>query len=260
MALNYANKRLDKYFDALFVIGRMGNSEEELATMSTALSAEDYAELKKFDTLHKNVIKLVSRDEGDFIGQKEFAFLEEYEKTADQINIAPRYKAKMYDNILIGVDKFAPSSSHALSLISKIVDNLPLKSSDDLCRWQKVSERYKYGSQRLYEDLNKKIKLKINGKKPADIEHANKRFKKIEAELKLNSTDEKKIALFEELLELADKCGFKRLQKFQTKANICDRLANLYSYTMDTCKQDYYKKECLYYQKLVKNIYDHTRK
>lgn len=260
MALNYADKKLDKYFDALFVVGRMGNSDAELFALHKTLSLQDFSELKKFNDLHRNLIELVSRDEGDYVGQKDIALLEEYEKISDQINIAPRYKAKMYDAVLIGIDKFAPSNSHSLSLLSKIVDNTPLKASADLHRLQKVADRYRYGSQTIYNNLTKKINLKLNGKKPADVENANARFKEINEKLKSTKADDEKILLLEEQLKLADKCTFKRVEKFKTKANICNRLSDLYALTMDTCKQDYYKKECTYYQKLVQNVYNHTRK
>lgn len=260
MALNYANKKLDKYFDALFVIGRMGNSEVELSALRGALSDNDYAELKKFDSLHKKLIEFVSLDENEYVLQTELALLDEYEKTADNINIAPRYKAKMYDDVLIGVDKFAPSSSRALNLLSKIVDNTSLKASADLHRWQKVADRYRYGAPVLYENLNKKISLKINGKKPADVEQAKKRFAQINEEIKSADNNEKRISLFEEQLELADKCAFRRVEKFKIKATICDKLGHLYAFTMDGCKQDYYRNECARYQKLVQNVYNHIGK
>ena len=38
MALNYADKRLEKYFDALFVIGRMGDSNKELFVLHSIRS------------------------------------------------------------------------------------------------------------------------------------------------------------------------------------------------------------------------------
>lgn len=259
MALNYADKRLNKYFDALFVIGKMGDSNKELFALHKVLSADDFAELKEFNNLHKSLVELVSRDEDEAVLQNEITLLNKYEQTADQINIAPRYKAKMYDAVLIGVDKFAPNNAHSLFLISKIVDNTPLRANNDLQRWQKVAEQYKYATNALYENLCKKIKLKISGKDPNKMEQSKKRFYEIEKELKFARPDETQISLLEEQLKLMDNCGFKRLQKFRIKANICYNLSNLCAFTMNEDKKNDYEREYVYYQGLIKNTLNHIR-
>ena len=259
MALNYADKRLDKYFDALFVIGRMGDSNKELFVLHSTLPAEDYNELKKFNDLHKSLIELVSRDEGEYISQKEFALLEEYEKTADQINIAPRYKAKMYDAVLIGTDKFAPSNTHALFLLSKIVDNTPYSQRDYLKLLQKQAKQYQYGTNNFYKKLDEKIKLKMKRKNPQDVDASRKRFEEISAQLDVKHSTEEKIALLKEQLQLVDKCAFKNMMKFKTKASIYYRLSNEYASERDIFNHDESLRESQYYQKLVQNIINHTK-
>ena len=41
MALDYSDKKLDRYFDALFVVGRMGDSKRELANLQKVMSPEN---------------------------------------------------------------------------------------------------------------------------------------------------------------------------------------------------------------------------
>lgn len=259
MALNYADKRLEKYFDALFVIGRIGDSNKELFVLHSTLPTEDYNELKKFNDLHKSLIELVSRDEGEYITQKEFALLEEYEKTADQINIAPRYKAKMYDAVLIGTDKFAPSNTSALSLLSKIVDNTSNSQLDHLKLLQRQAKQYQYGAFETYKKLDEKINLKMKRKNPQDVDSSRTRFEEISAELKTPHSTEEKIALLKEQLNLADKCAFKKMIKFKTKASIYHSLSNEYASQRDIFNHDESLRESQYYQKLVQNIINHSK-
>lgn len=260
MALDYANKKLDKYFDALFVMGNFGNPDNELFALHDVLPTEDFFELKNFGSEYKKMLHFVSRDEEEGALPQEVAELNKFEKLLDEINIAPRYKVKVYDVILNGLDKFDRDNEHSLRLLSKMVDNTPLKDGDNLRLIQEISRRYRYGNYDAYDALEKKIKLKISGKDPKKIELAKQRFIAIGEELKNRPADEKRIALLKEQFELADKCGFKRLQKFQTKANISYNLANLYAGQRDIYNHDYYAKESVYYTQLVKNIYNHLGK
>ena len=259
MALDYSDKKLDRYFDALFVVGRMGDSKRELANLQKVMSPENYADLLIFDEQYHDFVELISRDEEDYVSPKEINKISEYEQKIDGLNISPRYKAKMYDCVLIGVDKFNPGNTHSLLLLGKILENTPAKNRDSLLRLQKVSNSYRFGATALFDQLNKKIDLKLKGKEPVDVEKSLSEFKQISEELKKYHPTDEKIALLEKQLELVDKCAFKRMKKFQTKSMICYDLSNEYAAKKDIGKHDEYLKESLYFKQLVKNIENHTK-
>ena len=60
---------------------------------------------------------------------------------------------------------------------NEIKGNLDIKCSNQNLTDDEINEL-------IYENLNKKISLKINGKKPADVEQAKKRFAQINEEIK----------------------------------------------------------------------------
>lgn len=259
MSLDYSNGKLNRYFDALFVIGRMGDSKHELAMLQKVMSPSEYADLLLFDENHREVLEIVSRDEDENISKNELKQISNYEETADKINIAPRYKAKMYDIVLVGIDKFDRSNTHSLLLLGKMADNIAPGNRDDLQRLQKMSEAYKFGANALHERLGQKISLKLKGKNQKDVENSVARFKKISDELKNFHPTEEKIALLEEQLKLVDRCAFKKMKKFQTKAAICYDLSNEYASVKDIGKHDSYLNDSMYYRKLVKNIVEHIK-
>ena len=259
MSLDYSDKRLNNYFDALFVIGKMGNSKDELMALQSFLSYADFEQIKSFDKLHKDMIEFISLDESEFIPSKQFALLEEYEKYADNLNIAPRYKVEMYENVLIGTDKFAPSNTRSLDILNKIANNLSNNDRFKLELLKKVSARYQYGSPSLYKELNKKIDLKLKGKDPKKVEQAQARFNEISQKLKEPHTTQERVALMEEQLSLIDKCAFKRMQKFQTKSMIYGDLANEYACLRDIGKHNDCLNESIRFKALVKNIKDHIK-
>ena len=260
MSLDYSDKRLNNYFDALFVVGKMGNPNEELVALQSVLSEADFEQIKSFDKLHKDMIELISLDENEFIPAKQFALIEEYEKYADNLNIAPRYKVKMYENVLTGTDKFAPSNTRSLDILNKIANNLSNNDRPKLEALKKLAVRYQYGSPNLYKELNKKIELKLKRKDPQKVEQALSRFADIAEELKKYHSPDERISLLKEQLELTDKCAFNRMTKFQTKASISYDLSQQYAYKCDIYNRDEYSRDAQYYLKLVKNIKDHIKK
>ncbi len=259
MSLDYSDKKLHRYFDALFVVGKMGDSKKELANLQKVMKPQDYAELLIFDEKHHEMVEIVSRDENEYVSDAELKKIADYEKIADEINILPQYKAKMYDCVLIGVDRFAPSNVHSLLLLNKTADIIPPKKRNDLERLQRQAVFYKNGAGVLYDRLNDKIELKLKGKNPTDVSFAQAQFNKIAEDLKEPHTKDERIKLLEKQLELVDKCAFKRMKKFQTKAAICYDLSNEYAGIRDIGKHDSYLNDAHYYQKLVKNIVEHTK-
>ena len=259
MALDYSSRKLDRYFDALFVIGRMGNSQKELENLQKVMPADDYAELCAFDKNHHEIVSLVSKYEDDYIFPGELEKLDTYEKTADNINIAQRYKEKMYECVLIGVDKFDQSNAHSLLLLGKIADTVPAKNRDQLKSIQFRAKYYSFGSNALLENLNKKIELKLKGKDIKNVEEAKARFDAISTELKTPHSTDEKISLLLEQLELTDKCAFKKMAKFKTKSNIHYNLSNEYAAQRDIFNHDEHIRQSQYYQKLVQNIINHTK-
>ena len=259
MALDCSDKKLTRYFDALFVVGRMGDSAHELANLQKVMSAEDYADLLIFDEQHHELVELISRDEDEYVSPKELKKIADYEKKADTSNIPSRYKIKMYECVLIGVDKFDCGNTHSLLLLGKILENTPPKNRDDLQRLQKVSLAYRFGAGALYEQLNRKIELKLKRKEPNEVENAVSQFNEISSELKQYHPTDEKIALLKKQLELVDKCAFKRMKKFQTKSMIYYDLSNEYAAKKDIGNHDDCLKESVYYKKLVQNIKDHIK-
>lgn len=259
MALDYSSRKLDRYFDALFVIGRMGNSKKELENLQKIMTPDDYAELLVFDKNHHEMVSLVSKDEDDYIFPGELEKLDAYEKTADNINIAQRYKEKMYECVLIGIDKFDQNNMHSLLLLGKIADTIPAKNRDRLKSLQLRAKHYSFGTNALFEKLNRKIELKLKGKNIKDVEAAKTRFDEISAKLKIPHSTDEKISLLREQLELVNKCALKKMAKFQTKASIYFGLSHEYTCQRDIFNSDEALREAQYYQKLVQNIKNHTK-
>jgi hypothetical protein len=96
-------------------------------------------------------------------------------------------------------------------------------------------------------------------KNPQNVDASRKRFEEISAELKTPHSTEEKIALLKEQLNLADKCAFKKMIKFKTKAYIYHSLSNEYASERDIFNHDESLRESQYYQKLVQNIINHTK-
>ena len=96
-------------------------------------------------------------------------------------------------------------------------------------------------------------------KNPQDVDASRKRFEEISAQLDVKHSTEEKIALLKEQLQMVDKCAFKNMMKFKTKASIYYRLSNEYASERDIFNHDESLRESQYYQKLVQNIINHTK-
>mgnify|MGYP007069863952 CR=1 FL=1 len=259
MSLDYEDRKLSRYFDALFVVGRMGDSKKELANLQKVMQAHDYAELLSFDEEYRELLSFVSRDEEDGASDIELKKLADYEKFIDKINIPEQYKKKMYECVLLGVDKFDSSNKHSLLLLGKILENTTNKDKNDIKRLQQMSALYQSGNKDLYNEFSRKTELKLKGKDPDEVKVAQERYKEISSELKKTHSVEERIKLLKEQLELSDKCAFKRMEKFQAKASICYNISQEYASNRDIFNKDNYLNDAQYYVKLVNNIKKHIK-
>lgn len=263
--LDLTDKKFADYTESRFGNAPRADCNKNIVALSAKLSLAEMSELQEFDRKTSDIYELISRDEEEYVSEKEIASIHEYEKLADSTRIAPQHKITMYEYVLLGIDKFDVSNSHTVQIIEKIVDNLQSGQKYDLQRYARIlASHQQLENVGLYKSVETKINNKIKGKKNANSEEISQNYaqlKRLDAHIASPMfSSAQKLEMLQKQLELSSKCGFGRAKMYYKQADIYEKMATCYACEKDVFNCEECKAKSADLKYLAENTMRHAKK
>lgn len=246
--------------------------------LEKGLSQENLPYFQKFNTQTNQIISILSEEQDREGTIEDEQIITEYEKLADNPRLPVSVRAKMYDLILTGREKYIDSDSAYLNTLYKKISILDSSYASDLKEASMLLNIHSaYADYNLKHKLSQLIKQKAakapivspqeqkrernkaynTAKKQHRIAAARQKIADLDERLKSSLSPEERSDLLLQKIDALGKNGEGRLKTYRAKVKIYQELQNL------ACQQKKYAEaynfgsNARYQEKLIDNVLRH---